>query len=153
MLRFFYSTLIAASVPIAITGCGSHSDGRPKPVPVSGLVLVDDKPSQGTRVVFAPDGHQYAAAGITGPDGRFKLQTFQANDGAVPGKYKIIASNFEVIENPNGSVTENHFLPSMYLDPEQSGLSAVVLDEGPNNVTLELTGLKQGVEPMAVQAD
>ena len=153
MLSERFLAAIALCGTVAVAGCSKPNDGRPKPVPVNGLVLVDEKPSPGTRVVFAPDGHQYAAAGITGADGRFRLQTFEANDGAVPGNYKIIASNFEVIENPNGSVTENHFLPQMYRDPNQSGLTAEVLEKGPNEFTLKLDGPKNGIPESKVVAD
>lgn len=153
MFRYRFIASLALCGASLLAGCSRQDDGRPKPVPVNGLVLVDEQPSQGTRVVFAPDGHQYAAAGITGSDGRFQLQTFQANDGAVPGNYKIIASNFEVIEKPNGGVIENHFLPQMYRDPNQSGLTAVVSETGPNEITLKLSSPKNGVEEVNVLAD
>jgi hypothetical protein len=135
-------------------GCGPQSNnGRPKPVPVKGLVLVDDEPSEGTRVVFVPQGHNYAAAGKTDASGRFTLQTFDAGDGAVPGDYKIIVSNFEVIENPNGTVTETHFLPENYRNPETSGLTAVVSETSPNEVTLILTVPSTGIKQPKLPAD
>ncbi|HEY0980963.1 hypothetical protein [Schlesneria sp. T3-172] len=138
---------------LLLTGCSGSRDGRPRPVPVTGYVLVDGEPLEGTRVVFSPDDHQYAAAGVTDAEGRFQLQTFAANDGAVPGSYKIIASNFIVIEHPNGSVTETHYLPAMYRDPAKSGLTATVEDRGPNELTLELTIPASGIEQPKLPAN
>ena len=150
------STLLIGVVScgmLFLTGCGRASDARPRPVPVVGYVLVDGEPLEGTRVVFSPEDHQYAAAGKTDAEGRFQLQTFAANDGAVPGNYKVIASNFIVIENPNGSVTETHYLPAKYRDPTTSGLTAVVEDHGPNELTFELTVPASGIEQPKLPAN
>jgi hypothetical protein len=122
-----------------LAGCGRKSaDGRPTLVPVSGQVLVNKQPSEGARVVFSPDGHAYAAAAVTDAEGRFELQTFDPGDGAVPGNYKVMVSKFEVIDRPDGGVDENHFLPEKYRNPAASGLTAVVTESGPNDITLDL---------------
>ncbi len=123
-------------------GCSSDDvPGRPKPVPVSGVVLVGDKPSANTRLVFSPVDHAYAAAGITDDNGRFQLQTFAPGDGAVPGTYRIIASNFNAIDLPGGGYREDHFLPARYRNPETSGLEATVAAEGRNELQFSLEPL------------
>ncbi len=120
-------------------GCGKESvDGRPTPVAVSGTVFYKQQPSAGAKVMFAPQDHQYAAVGQTDKNGRFKLQTFEPADGAVPGKFKIAVTKFEVIDLPNGGIKENFFLPGRYRDPATSGLSAVVPPEGTDVLKLEL---------------
>lgn len=145
--------LLACLLAVAM-GCGGKPKlNRPTPVPVNGLILLDGVPSEGTRVLFSPDGHQYAAAGISGPDGCFELQTFDAGDGAVPGKYKITAIKTEVIEHEGGGITETHFLPVRYRDPNQSGLTAEVTEEGPNEVVLDLTAPMGSVPPARITAD
>lgn len=120
-------------------GCGKETvDGRPTPVAVSGTVFYKQQPSVGAKVMFAPQDHQYAAVGQTDSNGRFKLQTFEPADGAVPGKFKIAVTKFEVIDLPNGGIKENFFLPGKYRDPAKSGLTAVVPPEGTDALKFEL---------------
>ena len=102
------------------------------------MVLYKQKPSEGAKVMFSPQNHQYAAVGQTDSNGRFTLQTFEPNDGAVPGDYKIAVTKFEVVELPNGGMKETFFLPGKYRDPNTSGLTAVVPPKGAKDLKLEL---------------
>ena len=127
-------------LPLVLSACGKKSvDGRPEMVPVAGTVLFNGQPSQGATVVFAPEGHQYAATAKTDLSGRFELMTFDPGDGAVPGDYKVTVSLCEVIPLAGGAIREEHHLPKRYLDFQTSGLTATVAAEGPNDVRLELT--------------
>ena len=136
-IRYFW--LSVTGVMLVATGCGNGSvDGRPTPVSVSGTVYYKKQPSVGAKVMFAPQGHQYAAVGQTDSVGRFHLQTFEPMDGAVPGEFKIAVTKFEVIDLPNGGIKENFFLPGKYRDPSTSGLTAVVPPEGTKDIRLEL---------------
>ncbi|MCC6508703.1 MAG: hypothetical protein IT423_06330 [Pirellulaceae bacterium] len=123
---------------IAMLGCEA-SDGRPKPVAVSGTVLVNNQPSEKVRVVFAPQDHSFAAAGITDAQGKFSLQTFESNDGAVPGKFRVAVSKFDVIEKAGGAVDEKHYLSSKYMNPSTSGIEFEVKKTGKNEVTIEVS--------------
>jgi hypothetical protein len=85
-------TLIAVTVPLA--GCG----GGPKPVPVSGLVTLDNKPLANATLQFVPvsgpseAAYQVSSVGTTGEDGRYTLvlNSDSNSKGAVAGKYKVI---------------------------------------------------------------
>jgi hypothetical protein len=114
-------------------------DGRPVPVAVSGIVYYKKQPCEGAKIMFAPENHQYAAVGQTDAQGRFHLQTFDPQDGAVPGQFKIAVTKFEVIDLPNGGIKENFFLPGKYRDPEKSGLTAVVPENGTHELRFELS--------------
>lgn len=130
--------LVALALAVA-PGCGNDAaDGRPTPVVASGTVFYKQQPSAGAKVMFAPQDHQYAAVGQTDSNGRFELQTFEPQDGAVPGQYKIAVTKFEVIDLPNGGIKENFFLPGKYRDPATSGLTAVVPLEGTNDLRIDL---------------
>jgi hypothetical protein len=84
---------------LAGLGCG----GASKPVKVSGVVSLDSKPLAGATVVFTPaDGKGNLASGRTDADGNFRLTTFQVNDGARPGDYKITVDVDEVPNLPAG---------------------------------------------------
>jgi hypothetical protein len=73
-------------VLLAAMACG----GSGKPIKVSGRVLLDGKPLPGATVTFTPaEGKGNIAAGRTDADGGFRLTTFNVDDGAVPGEYKI----------------------------------------------------------------
>jgi hypothetical protein len=134
--RWFWLTVALAGM--VGPGCGKGVDGRPTPVAVSGTVFFNQQPSVGAKIMFAPQDHEYAAVGQTDSNGRFKLQTFEPDDGAVPGKFKIAVTKFEVIELPNGGIKENFFLPGRYRDPAKSGLVATVPPEGANDLRIEL---------------
>lgn len=130
--------LAAAGLPL-LGGCGKKVvPGRPETAPVTGQVIADGEPLPECRIVFAPQDHKYAAAGVTDEAGRFSLQTFEPGDGAVPGKFKIMVMKFTVVENPNGSVTETHFLPDAYRNPTSSGLGTIVKKGESNDVTLQI---------------
>jgi hypothetical protein len=85
-------TLIALAVPLV--GCG----GGPKPVPVSGLVTLNNKPLANATLQFVPvsgtseTAYQVSSVGITGEDGRYTLvlNSDSSAKGAVAGKYKVI---------------------------------------------------------------
>ena len=86
------STYVAAVV--MFTGCGGGSVG-PDTEPVSGTVTMDGKPVEGAQVVFVPSGSGRAASGTTDASGRFKLTTFNPQDGAVVGSYAVTISKVE----------------------------------------------------------
>jgi hypothetical protein len=61
--------------------------------PVTGTVTLNGKPLAGAAIAWHPVGSQTApASGTTGNDGTFNLTTYQKNDGAAPGKYKVTIS-------------------------------------------------------------
>lgn len=66
-------------------GCGRKGS---RPVPVSGTVTVDGKPLAGGSIMVAPEKGR-AAGGLIGPDGRFKLSTWQPSDGVAPGTHRV----------------------------------------------------------------
>lgn len=75
------------SVVLAAVGCGGGSG----PVPVRGVVKLDGQPVANASVVFipqAPGGRE--AYGSTDANGAFRLTTTKPDDGALPGKYKVV---------------------------------------------------------------
>lgn len=98
--------------------------------------------------------------------GTYKLTTFAAGDGAVPGEYKVavtklertaasagaagsagglasgdLAADYEAPKEVEGAAepsTPKSQLPAKYANAETSGLTATV-SEGPNNIDFDLT--------------
>lgn len=65
-------------------------------VPVSGRVDVDGKPLTTGRIMVVPDQGRPATANL-GPDGRFSLSTFTADDGVVAGRHRVEVVAFEPV--------------------------------------------------------
>jgi hypothetical protein len=111
-------------------GCG---DGRPRRVPVSGRVLIDEKPLKTGFLQVLPQGNR-PASGEIAPDGRFTLTTFEDGDGCVPGKHPVA-----VLAGKSLSETEfQWFAPKKYADSKTSGLTLEVT-ESRDDIELHLT--------------
>ena len=94
MPRFVCRQSFALAAMLAASGCGGGSG----PVPVRGVVKLDGQPVVNAAVIFvpqAPGGRE--AYGSTDANGTFRLTTTKPDDGALPGKYKV------VIQPPGGA--------------------------------------------------
>jgi hypothetical protein len=143
--------LWAAVAMLGVCGCGDKG-----PVPVRGVVALDDRPLAGATVTFVPaspgarEAHAFSSA-----DGSFKMSTYEPHDGAVPGEYKVLVTYVEPIPGlPPGAtqeeaqqaltkwaLTRKHpplVVPETYANPETTKLRQKVPPEGP--VRLELRG-------------
>jgi hypothetical protein len=99
-------------------------------------------------VIFEPVGSTPAASGQTDAAGRFRLTTFDANDGAVPGEYKVAVQKVQVIasERPAKAAddlqrpppNEKWLLPMKYANTATSGFTATVKAGGENQFKFEL---------------
>jgi len=91
-LRLF-GVMVVCLLIVLESGCG-RSASKPRPVAAEGMLTWEDgKPVDLATIVFLSDdpaGKQ--ASGLTGKDGSFRLTTYNQNDGAVPGDYKIIVT-------------------------------------------------------------
>lgn len=112
---------------------------RPKPAKVIGVLTVDGQPAAGATVTFSPsrDGASrgYPAVGKTDPNGKFRLTTFEAGDGAVPGVYTVTVA-LDVADE-RGEVKS--LLPRRYADPRTSALTVQVAEGGENDFAFDLT--------------
>ncbi len=89
--------LIGVFVALAMVAAGyyffdARSPSKPNVYPTEGVVLFEGKPAFGARVTLVPkDGTagRFQPTGTVGHDGTFKLTTFQPNDGAPAGSYRV----------------------------------------------------------------
>jgi hypothetical protein len=149
---------IAAIVMAIAQGCSSDS-GRPKLAPVSGRVVYQGKPVEGAIVSFSAEGSPRVASGKTDSDGRYKLTTFDTNDGAPVGVHAVTIAKLKTtagptqeinLDNPGeayskqmttaaaGETVGEHELPAKYANPKESGLQRSVAEKGPNEFNFEL---------------
>jgi hypothetical protein len=104
MLRSLALAALCATVAMF---CGNAGDELPPTVAVSGRVTYGDgTPLTNLEVVFSPLGQeeQPASRGRLSPGGTFKLSTYQENDGAPPGKYRV----YFVPKLPDRPAAEEH---------------------------------------------
>jgi hypothetical protein len=135
-------------------GCGGGSSApkdRPATTKVSGKVIFKGQPLEGATVsLMSPTGGP-AAMGLTDASGGYKLTTFEKDDGAVPGDYKVTirkmdkaaASGVSMDDpnyNPNAvEVPPRSLIPEKYGDQLKSGLTATIGKDAKSdlNFTLE----------------
>jgi hypothetical protein len=119
---------------IAAAGCGKGGT-----VPLRGIVKLDGRPLPNATVYFiAQDSKGRDALGTTDADGVFRLSTFEPDDGAFPGSYKVIvrlptkaepelvaASPAEAMDAPSAGRKQNR--PSVTLPPRYSQPGQTIL--------------------------
>ena len=106
----------------------SKSAGRKPVFPVSGRVLLPDgKPAEHALVVLHPVGETAEGAGKphakVSADGTFKLTTYDADDGAPAGEYRVTV---ELWLAGKGDEPPANRLNPKFSKPETSGLTATV---------------------------
>ena len=149
-MRFRHCLSIILLVASALTaaGCSSRVDKwaakRPKTYPAKGRVLWDGKPEEGIVVSLESKVHKVSASAITDSTGAFKLKTFKTGDGAVAGEHTVRLEK-RIVKDPSAEVVVEIFvLPKKYADPATSGLTATVVEKGPNDLLFEVTGPRGG---------
>ncbi|HBJ36612.1 MAG TPA: hypothetical protein DDZ51_18020 [Planctomycetaceae bacterium] len=141
-------------LPFAASCSGTGDDNRPSRVKTSGTVTHNGQLVENATVLFSPaDGKGYAATGLTDAKGRFQLTTFQARDGAVPGRYQVTISKFdmstanpdleddlaiEMRQDSDKIVGPTPLLPVQYAEIDTTPLAEEVTAGNPNEFSFEL---------------
>ncbi len=113
---------------------------------VEGIVTYEGKPIDEAQVVFHPldatAAPENRPLGITDDQGRFRLTTFDANDGAPIGAYKVTVSwQDRVLVGEESTRSGKSLIPAVYSDPVKTPLEHTVSKDQPQTVQLSL--LKQ----------
>jgi len=87
---------LVALLGVVLIGCGGNGT-----TPVKGVITLEGTPVAGATVLFMPDGQDECrpASGFTLSDGTFRLTTYQPNDGALPGKYRVVIQKTEAAKD------------------------------------------------------
>ncbi|MDZ7616849.1 MAG: carboxypeptidase-like regulatory domain-containing protein [Patescibacteria group bacterium] len=139
------TSLAAAASMLPVAGCGPS---RPATIPVRGTVTLDGEPAAGAQVMLIPEDGGRPAEGTTDDSGRFNLRTFEASDGAQPGRHSVtvvsrrisgVNADADGLEGDvaPGGVKVEWLIPQRYSNPKSSGLTAEVA-KGMEPLTLEL---------------
>jgi hypothetical protein len=160
MNRSLPGTLILVS--LFLVGCGGGDGGKPKLVPVQGTVIFKGAPVEGATVTFYAETAPRPATGTTDAEGKFRLTTYDTNDGAIPGDHTISISKVSSSAS-SGPLTQENMkekmardmaamkggkaaemkpetqLPARYADPKTSKESRKVVEGDANDFKIELT--------------
>jgi hypothetical protein len=92
--------LLLVILLVVLTGCGGKGT-----IPVKGVVTLEGMPVSDATVVFMPDGPAGGrpASGFTLSDGTFQLTTYQPDDGALPGTYRVLIQKTVAVKEPSAA--------------------------------------------------
>src|SRR5437762_4322827 len=111
--------LLISAIVVLLVGCSS------KTAPVNGRVKFKDGSDvsllRGYTVSFEPEDDRISGAGDIGADGTFKITTFSADDGAIPGRHRVAISP---PDPPPDAPPPKPVIPQKYRDFGTSGLMA-----------------------------
>lgn len=153
---FIPASLAAICTFPVIVGCfgGSNDSNRPTVVKATGTVTHKQQPVEGATVLFVPADGGHAATGMTDANGKFQLMTFDPSDGAVPGKYTVAISKYdmstanpeleddlanELLPDTDEPVGPTPLLPVRYAEAATSGITQEVSASGANDFSFDLT--------------
>jgi hypothetical protein len=114
------SWLVLALAAIWLSGC---SDGRPARVPISGQVLIDGQPLKYGSIRFVPADARASVAQLD-TNGRFTLNCFEREDGAVLGTHRVAILAAE----PLSRTKVLWHTPKKYAETSTSGLQQVIAE-------------------------
>jgi hypothetical protein len=135
-----------------LAGCQGNPGPEPvieKVAPVSGTLTYRGQPLEHYQVTFLPADARRAAVGVTDATGKFTLGTNKENDGAPPGPNKVAVA-FVGPPMPDTSVTDMPVdnpallpkpkikIPEKYNNPETSGLTQEVPEDGVTDLKIDL---------------
>ena len=128
MIRKLVAVLVlGASV---VTGCGGGAD-RPAMVPVSGTVNYNGSPVEGATVTFSAGTSARSSTGVTDSSGKFKLTTFDTNDGAQAGEYIVTIAKFEAAATMDSSAGSSPEKMKEMMDKQKAMMSGAAPVEQP----------------------
>jgi hypothetical protein len=156
-------SLLASCILFTLFAYGCSSDsGRPELVPVQGSVTFKGAPVEGATVTFFSEKSPRPASGVTDATGKFKLTSYDTNDGAVAGEHTVAISKASAASQAPAMTKENMKekmandikmmsggkmsdikpqldLPAKYADAKTSGEKRTVVKGDLNDFKFELT--------------
>lgn len=133
----------------ALIGCGGSYEPKAEifqTVSAEGVLTLKGKPLPGFVVSVHPADGKRTASGTTDADGRFKLGTNSAGDGAVPGSHRISVvwqppeddGMGGVIDDPRKLPKPPVQIPAKYASPDTSGITLEIPESGSSELKLDL---------------
>lgn len=132
--------LICCAASLMI-GCAEKSTELPV-FPLQGTVMHKGKPLANALVALHPvnptDPRATTCRATTGADGKFTISTYNANDGAPAGEYKVTIECYQLKGSGSSLEPGPNILPAKYSQPSTTDLSVQVAEGSNNSPTFEL---------------
>ena len=129
----------ACAALLASSGCGDTVILTP----VEGVVKIDGKPAANISIQFLPDvmkgGKGPTSYATSDADGKFKLQTYEGKDGAVPGSHRVVLVDIDEERPAQGQAMKKRPRLDGRFSLPNAGLAAEVT-AGSGPLLLEATG-------------
>jgi hypothetical protein len=127
---------------VCLIGC---SDGRLKTYPVKGkVVFKTGSPVHVGTIELKSREHGVQARGSIEKDGSFTLTTYVDGDGAVVGTHDCVVVQFVMTEElKNFKPSAVGVVHPKFASYSSSGLSVEINAERPNDITIEVEGVKR----------
>ena len=132
--------LLLASVSLVLASCSKSDDRKPTFAASGRVLLPDGKPAEHALVVLHPVGDESSLTkprGKVGADGTYKLTTYDTDDGAPAGEYRVTVER--MLAGKGDEPPANRLNPK-YAKPQTSNLTATV---GTGPTELKLIELKR----------
>src|SRR5688500_2528437 len=124
--------ILLAAVLTTLAGCE-----RAGVVPVKGTVHYEGQPLPKASVTFlTQDSSGRDAHGFTDENGVFQLTTFEPNDGALPGKYKVIVQVAPEVDTSVIATTPTEAQSAAPVKPKAGGIVIPPQYSQPDQTTL-----------------
>lgn len=114
----------------AAAGCGREYS------PAEGTITLDGTPLSGATVIFQSPDLPLATA-RTNKTGHYQVETGGAQ-GVMPGEYVVTIAAYQKSKAGMDDTAPNLAIPKKYLQPQSSGLKAVIVDGANRNVDFDL---------------
>lgn len=149
MIRKLVAVLVLGTS--VLTGCGGAE--RPAMVPVSGTVNYNGSPVEGATVTFAAGTSARSSSGESDSSGKFKLTTFDTNDGAPVGEYVVTIAKFDAEAGTDTAAGSSPEKMKEMMEKQQALMSGqAVADKPKANLPLKYADGKTSGETRKVVA-
>ena len=136
-------------VAIGVVGCSrdyedKFSRARPPVFKTTGRVTWNGEPTSGVLVSLSSKSRNLASSGLSDAEGNFSLTTWRFGDGAVGGEHAVTVQKIVIMgHRADGSPIQGNCMPPKYDNPETSGLTATIVERGPNVLSFDVVGPRQ----------
>jgi hypothetical protein len=144
-MRFVWTVGVGLFV-VAMLASGCGKSASTPTARVSGIVKSNGQPLSGVQVGFLPENGR-PGQGTTDASGRFTITTFTSEDGAIPGKHKVLLSEADKTPPPMPGMPgyaeamarkKPSRLSAKYSVPSKTPLEATVTLDGKNEFEFDV---------------
>lgn len=120
--------ILAWCVVLCLSGCGGSGEDLQQTTRVEGTITLSGQPLAGGTIFLYPVQEGKHATGVI-QNGKFTLSTYASQDGAIPGRHKVVVQVPEVTANGE-VIPAARRPPAEYATAETTPLIVEVTEEG-----------------------